>query len=362
MPYRWPASAAAAAGQDRLAGCLRLADGLGGRIPLPFYVLSPAGFALKRLGGSITALATPFRANGLDLDAFARLLDQQLIAGTQGLVVAGSTGEAHALDPDEFEALLTFAVERVAGRVPVIAGTGTANTRKTIAATRRAQACGADAALVVTPYYVRPTQAGLLRHFSEVAEQGGLPVVLYNVPSRTGCDLLPATTAKLAQHGGIIAIKEARGDAERVAEVIALKSTQFSILSGDDPTCMRAMLAGADGVISVASNAAPGPMRDLCDAARAGNIDAASRIDQALTALYELTGVEPNPIPVKWCLHLLGLGDPEPRLPLLTLSSAHRERAARVMANLSGLARPSVDSEALGLLPGAVQARHSDAA
>jgi 4-hydroxy-tetrahydrodipicolinate synthase len=190
--------------------------------------------------------------------------------------------------------------------------------------------------------------------------------------------LQPPTTAKLAQHDGIIGIKEARGDAERVAETIALKSTQFCILSGDDATCMRAMLAGADGVISVASNAAPGPMRALCDAARAGNVEAASRIDQALTALYELTGVEPNPIPVKWCLHLLGLGAPEPRLPLLTLSSAHRERAARVMTNLPGgfsqssvasealgsgdPSRPSVDSEALGLLPGAVQVRHSDAA
>lgn len=318
---------------------------------------------MKRLGGSITALATPFRANGLDLDAFARLIDQQLAAGTQGLVVAGSTGEAHALDPEEFEALLAFAVGRVSHRVPVLAGTGTANTRKTIAATRRAQACGADAALVVTPYYVRPTQEGLLRHFSEVAEQGGLPVVLYNVPARTGCDLQPSTARKLAQHGGIIGIKEARGDAERVAAVVALKSTQFSILSGDDPTCMRAMLAGADGVISVASNAAPGPMRMLCDAALVGNVEAATRIDQQLAALYELIGAEPNPIPVKWCLHLLGLGDPEPRLPLLTLSSTQRERAARVMADMSGdLSGPSVASEELGLLPGAVQVRHSDAA
>ena len=302
--------------------------------------------ALNRLGGSITALATPFRADTLDLDAFARLIDRQLAGGTQGFVVAGSTGEAHALDTDEFERLVRFAVERVARRVPVLAGTGTANTRKTIAATRRAQACGADAALVVTPYYVRPTQDGLLRHFSDVADHGGLPVVLYNVPSRTGCDLLPATAAKLARHGGIVGIKEARGDNARIADVIALKSTQFSILSGDDPSCMRAMLAGADGVISVASNAAPGPMRALCDAARAGEEDAARRIDRELEALYELIGVEPNPIPVKWCLHLLGLGGAEPRLPLLPLSAALRERAARVVA----------------ALPGAVQVRHSDAA
>ena len=301
---------------------------------------------MKRLGGSITALATPFRADGLDLDAFARLIDQQLDAGTQGVVVAGSTGEAHALETAEFETLLTFAVERVARRVPVLAGTGAATTNKTIATTRRARACGVDAALVVTPYYVRPTQEGLLRHFSEVAEQGGLPLVLYNVPARTGCDLQPETARKLAQHGAIVGLKEARGDAERIAAVVALKSTQFSILSGDDPTCMRAMLAGADGVISVASNAAPGPLRALCDAALAGNVEAASRIDQELAALYELIGVEPNPIPVKWCLHLLGLGEPAPRLPLLTLSAQHHERAARVMARF----------------PGSVQVRHSDAA
>jgi 4-hydroxy-tetrahydrodipicolinate synthase len=169
---------------------------LAGAYPYHFAFSPLRSFALKRLGGSITALATPFRANGLDLDAFARLLDQQLAAGTQGLVVAGSTGEAHALDPDEFETLLTFAVERVAGRVPVIAGTGTANTRKTIAQPRRAQACGADAALVVTPYYVRPTREACCATFSEVAERGGLPVVLYNVPSRTGCDLQPSTTKR----------------------------------------------------------------------------------------------------------------------------------------------------------------------
>jgi 4-hydroxy-tetrahydrodipicolinate synthase len=302
--------------------------------------------ALNRLGGSITALATPFRADALDLDAFGRLIDQQLDGGTQALVVAGSTGEAHALDGDEFERLLRFAVERIAGRVPVLAGTGTANTRKTIAATRRAHACGADAALVVTPYYVRPTQDGLLRHFSEVADHGGLPVVLYNVPGRTGCDLLPATAAKLARHGGIVGIKEARGDDARIADVVALKSTQFSILSGDDPTCLRTMLAGADGVISVASNAAPGAMRALCDAARAGDAETAGRIERELGALFDLIGVEPNPIPVKWCLHLLGLGSAEPRLPLLPLSAAHRERAARVVA----------------ALPGGVQVRHSDAA
>lgn len=319
---------------------------LAGAYPYHSAIVPKGGIRLKRLSGSICALATPFRAGALDLDAFARLIDLQLAAGTQALVVAGSTGEAHALEGDEFETLLTLAVKRAAGRVPVLAGTGTANTHKTIAATRRAQACGADAALVVAPYYVRPTQDGLLRHFSEVAEQGGLPVVLYNVPARTGCDLLPQTAAKLARHAGIVGIKEARSDAERIAQVIALKSPQFSILSGDDPTCMQAMLAGADGVISVAANVAPGPLRRLCDAARAGDVETARRIDHELAPLYDLLGAEPNPIPVKYCLHLLGLGDAEPRLPLLALSPAHRERAERVVAALSDT----------------VQVRHSDAA
>ena len=301
---------------------------------------------MKRLGGSICALATPFRDGALDLDAFARLIDQQLDGGTQALVVAGSTGEAHALESNEFETLLMFAVKRVAGRVPVLAGTGTANTRKTVAATQRARGCGADAALVVTPYYVRPTQEGLLRHFSEVADQGGLPVVLYNVPSRTGCDMLPQTTARLARHGNIIGLKEARNDAARIADVIALKNPQFSILSGDDATCMRAMMDGADGVISVAANAAPGPLRALCDAARSGDDARARALDVALAPLFELIAVEPNPIPVKWCLHLLGIGAPDPRLPLLPMSLAHREAAVRVIAGL----------------PDAIQVPHSDAA
>jgi len=300
---------------------------------------------LKKLCGSICALATPFRADAIDLDAFGRLIDQQLAGGTQALVVAGSTGEAHALDSGEFEQLLSYALARVGGRVPVVAGTGTANTRKTIDATRRAAACGADAALVVTPYYVRPTQEGLVRHFSEVADQGGLPIVLYNVPSRTGCDLLPATVARLCSHAGVVGIKEARAENERMQELLSLQNPQFSILSGDDPTCGRAMLAGADGVISVAANAAPRQLRALCDAARARDSERTQRIDQDLDGLYRLLGVEPNPIPVKWCLQLLGFGTADLRLPLLALSPGHREHAAQVLAALPDYA-PERQSDA----------------
>ena len=303
---------------------------------------------MKKIIGSICALATPFRADALDLEAFATLIDYQLAAGTQALVVAGSTGEAHALDQAEYDCLLAFAVERVARCVPVLAGTGTANTRKTIHATRRALSLGADAALVVTPYYVRPTQEGLLRHFSEVADQGGLPIVLYNVPSRTGCDLLPETVAKLARHAQIIGIKEARGDAERVAALVKLKNPQFCVLSGDDPTCAQAMLAGAEGVISVAANVAPAQLRALCDAALAGDAVRAKMLNTNLIALYDLLGAEPNPIPLKWSLHHLGIGTPELRLPLLSLNPAYHEQARRILHDLH--------------LSVTVQPRHSSAA
>jgi 4-hydroxy-tetrahydrodipicolinate synthase len=302
---------------------------------------------LNKIAGSICALATPFRGDALDLDAFGALIDYQLAGGTQALVVAGSTGEAHALEPAEFDRLVAFAVECVGGRVPVLAGTGTANTRKTIVATRRAQALGVDAALVVTPYYVRPTQEGLRRHFLEVAEAGGLPIVLYNVPSRTGCDLLPETVARLIGHERIVAVKEARGETERMAALVALKNPQFRILSGDDPTCARAMLGGADGVISVANNVAPAAVRQLCDAALANDASRAASLDAQLADLYALLAAEPNPIPLKWCLYQLGLGSPEPRLPLLPLSAAQHARARQVLDALR--------------LP-AVQPRHSDAA
>jgi 4-hydroxy-tetrahydrodipicolinate synthase len=305
-----------------------------------------ADFSLNKLTGSICALATPFNGDALDLRAFAALLDYQIASGTQGLVVAGSTGEAHALDDGEYDRLISFAVEHVARRVPVLAGTGTANTRKTIAMTKRARDLGADAALVVTPYYVRPTQEGLRRHFSEVAEQADFPIVLYNVPSRTGCDLLPETAAKLASHERIIGVKEALGDTERVNALLAIKNPDFRILSGDDPTCMDAMLAGADGVISVAANAAPAAMRALCDAALAGERTSAIAANERLAALYALLGAEPNPIPVKWCLHELGLGSADPRLPLLPLSPTHRTRATEVLRDLGLTVQPRHSSAA----------------
>ncbi|HEU4813223.1 MAG TPA: 4-hydroxy-tetrahydrodipicolinate synthase [Xanthomonadaceae bacterium] len=289
-----------------------------------------------RLTGSITALATPFTTDGeLDLDAWRRLIDAQLEAGTQALVVAGSTGEAAALFDAEFDVLLRTAVQQVAGRVPVLAGTGLSNTVKTIEQTRRAAVLGADAALVVTPPYVRPTQDGLVAHFRTVANDGALPIVLYNVPGRTGCDLLPDTVAVLAGHPRIIAVKEARNEPERMAALLPLADAGFAVLSGDDPTACRALLAGADGVVSVASNIVPSAFRMLCDLARDGDDDA-RELDARMQPVFEFLGVEPNPIPVKAILELRGVGHGL-RLPLLPLTAGHRDAALHIVATADAL-------------------------
>lgn len=290
--------------------------------------------------GSICALVTPFMADGaLDLDAFGRLLDAQIAGGTEAVVVAGSTGEAHMLEHDEFERLLAFALERVARRIPVIAGTGEAGTAKTVASTRRARELGADAALVVTPYYVRPTQEGLRRHFLEVAEHGGLPLLLYNVPTRTACDLQPETVAALRDHPAIIGIKEARSDAERIQLMAELVRPDFVYLSGDDGTAGQAMLAGAAGTISVVANLVPKAFRALCDAATAGDRAATERCHAALDPLVQALNCAPNPIAVKAGLPLLGLGTAMPRLPLVELEEgAERARIRETLSALASLA------------------------
>ncbi len=294
------------------------------------------------LSGSITALATPFggRDDALDLDACGRLIDAQIAGGTRAIVMAGSTGEAAALDEREFSTLLEFAVAHIGKRVPVLAGTGLSATRKTIAQTQRARDAGVDIALVVAPAYVRPTQEGMYRHFSEIAEHGGLPVVLYNVPSRTSCDVLPETVARLAGHGNIVGIKEARAEPERMQALLGLQGDGFSVLSGDDPTAMRAMLAGAAGVVSVASNVAPAEFSALCAHCASRDAGAARAIDERLQPLYEFLGVEPNPIPVKWCLAELGFGTPQMRLPLVPLSAVHHAKGRQMLLRL-GLIEPA---------------------
>ena len=279
------------------------------------------------LSGSITALATPFTAAGeIDFSAWQRLIAMQLAGGSAGVVVAGSTGEAAALSDDEYARLLGSAVQQIGGRMRVLAGTGLSNTAKTIAQTRLARDGGANAALVVTPPYVRPTQPGLVAHYLAVAEQGGLPLVLYNVPGRTGCDLQPETVAQLCGHENIVGLKEARGDEARWNALYPLRSAGFALLSGDDPTFVRAMRGGADGVISVASNVLQRTFARLCALLRDERFEEAAALDGQLGPVYDFLGVEPNPIPVKALLSRLGIGVGL-RLPLLSLSPAHAAAA-----------------------------------
>ncbi len=287
--------------------------------------------------GLITALATPFRSDGaLDPEGWQRLLVQQVEAGVQGVVVAGSTGEAGTLSDEEYDSLLRSAVAILAGRVPVLAGTGMSGTARTIDATRRAARNGATHALVVTPPYVRPTQEGLRQHYLAVAEQGGLPVVLYNVPGRTGCDLLPETVAELAAHPNIVGIKEAVGETTRLQALLKLRSEHFSILSGDDGSAARSLLAGADGLVSVGSNVLPATYRTLCDLARAGDHEATEAWDARLHPYHTFCGIESNPIPVKALLQRLGIGHGL-RLPLLSLSTPHHAAADHLAAGVEAL-------------------------
>lgn len=282
------------------------------------------------LQGSITALTTPLTESGqLDLNAWRTQIDRQINAGTAAIVVAGSTGEAAALGDEEYTQLIELASIRVSGRVPIIAGTGLSGTTKTIKQSRLAKQSGADIALVVTPPYVRPTQAGLIAHYSAVADAVDMPVVLYNVPGRTGCDLLPETVSRLCTHPNIIGLKEAVSDEQRWQALYPMASPGFALLSGDDPTFVRAMMGGANGVISVASNAVPASFSRICRYIAEGNFAAAEAMDSKLRNLYDFLGVEPNPIPVKALMKLLGFGHGL-RMPLLPLSQVYETQAVEM--------------------------------
>jgi 4-hydroxy-tetrahydrodipicolinate synthase len=284
-----------------------------------------------QLQGSITALTTPFTESGmLDLGAWRAQIDMQVRSGSAAIVVAGSTGEAATLSDEEYSQLIELAAIRVAGRIPVLAGTGLSSTAKTIRQTKLAKDSGADIALVVTPPYVRPTQAGLFAHYSAVADAAGIPVVLYNVPGRTGCDLQPQTVARLCSHGNIIGLKEAVGDEVRWQELYPLASPAFSLLSGDDPTFVRAIAGGAQGVISVASNVVPAVFARMCQLLLERNVAGAQVLDASLRNLYDFLGVEPNPVPVKALMRLMGYGHGL-RLPLLPLSEAHAGEAQKML-------------------------------
>jgi len=273
--------------------------------------------------GSIPALVTPMRADGsVDLDAWEGLLDFHVREGTDGVVVGGTTGESPTLEREELVALVRRAKARLAGRLPVIAGSGTNSTAHSIALSGAAEAAGADGLLLVTPYYNRPTQEGLYRHFLAVAESVGVPIVLYNVPSRTACDLLPETIARLSVHPRIVGVKEATGDLSRAAPILRDSRPGFLLLSGDDPSAAALMRAGARGVISVTANVAARAMHEMCAAALAGRHDEAEARNERLMPLHRAMFVEANPIPVKWAAARMGLIGPGLRLPLTPLSEA----------------------------------------
>ncbi|MCP4597335.1 4-hydroxy-tetrahydrodipicolinate synthase [Neptuniibacter sp.] len=271
--------------------------------------------------GSSVALVTPMLSNGdVDWDNLDKLVDMHLDKGTDSIVAVGTTGESATLNCDEHCQVIKRVVDRVAGRIPVIAGTGANSTSEAIELTEEAKKVGADACLLVTPYYNKPTQEGLFLHYKAVAEAVDIPQILYNVPGRTACDMLPETALRLAEIDNIVGIKEATGDIERAKELIAKAPEGFAIYSGDDATAVELMIAGGHGNISVTANVAPAEMAELCALAMSGKADEARAIHNKLMPLHEKLFVEANPIPVKWALAEMGLMGLGIRLPLTVLA------------------------------------------
>lgn len=270
--------------------------------------------------GSIVAIVTPMQMDGsIDKKSFLDLIEWHIAAKTDAIVVAGTTGESVTLTTDEQADLIATAVKHVNKRIPVIAGTGSNSTQHAAELTLKAEQAGADACLIVTPYYNKPTQNGMYEHYKFVADQCSLPILLYNVPSRTCCDLLPETVERLANIPHIVGIKEATGNLARAADILQRCGTSFTVLSGDDATALDAMLAGAKGVISVTANIAPAKMSAMCDAALSGDINLAKKLNAELMLLHKNLFLEANPIPAKWALHKMGLIPSGIRLPLLPL-------------------------------------------
>jgi 4-hydroxy-tetrahydrodipicolinate synthase len=282
--------------------------------------------------GSLVALVTPMTESGdVDHVAFGRLLDWHARQGSDGVVIVGTTGESPTVSAAEAAELLQIAVQRIGGRMPVIAGTGGNSTAESIERTRAACELGVDGVLVVTPYYNRPPQEGLYRHFSLVADASSVPLILYNVPSRTACDLLPETVERLSFHPQIIGIKEATGSIERGAEILGRCGDDFLLLSGDDATCRELIGAGAQGVITVTGNVAPRLMHEMVEAALADDPVGARELDGRLAGLHTALFVESNPIPVKWALGRLGLIGPGIRLPLVPLAESNQAAVLAAM-------------------------------
>ena len=284
------------------------------------------------IAGSMVALVTPMDAQGrLDWDSLSKLVDFHLQEGTNAIVAVGTTGESATLDVNEHIEVIRRVVDQVAGRIPVIAGTGANSTREAIELTNNAKRAVADACLLVTPYYNKPTQEGLYQHFKAIAEAVDIPQILYNVPGRTACDMLADTVVRLSTVPNIIGIKEATGDIQRAKDIIARVSSDFLVYSGDDATAIELILAGGKGNISVTANVAPRDMSEMCAAAMRGDVAAARAIHEKLMPLNKNLFIESNPIPVKWALHEMGLMPDGIRLPLTWLSQACHEPLRQAM-------------------------------
>lgn len=291
------------------------------------------------IAGSMVALVTPMDSQGaVDWDSLGKLVDFHLQQGTNAIVAVGTTGESATLDVPEHIEVVRRVVQQVAGRMSVIAGTGGNSTRESVELTQAAKDVGADACLLVTPYYNKPTQEGLYLHFRHIAEAVAIPQILYNVPGRTVCDMLPETVERLARIDNIIGIKEATGDLQRAREVLDRVPADFLVYSGDDATAVELMLMGGKGNISVTANVAPRAMADLCSAAMAGQAEAARAINDRLMPLHKALFIESNPIPVKWALHEMGLIPDGIRLPLTWLSPRCHEPLRQALRQCGVLA------------------------
>ena len=294
---------------------------------------------MKTISGSIVAIVTPMHEDGsLDLPALRRLVDFHVQEGTDAIVIVGTTGESPTVDVEEHHLLIETVVAQAAGRIPVIAGTGANSTREAVELTQNAKSVGADACLLVTPYYNKPTQEGLYQHFRHIAENVAIPQILYNVPGRTACDMLPETVERLAKVANIIGIKEATGDLQRAQDILNRVSSDFLVYSGDDATAVELMLMGGKGNISVTANVAPRAMAELCAAAMRGDAATARAINERLMPLHKNLFIESNPIPVKWALHEMGLMQDGIRLPLTWLSPRCHEPLRQAMRQSGVLA------------------------
>jgi 4-hydroxy-tetrahydrodipicolinate synthase len=283
------------------------------------------------LQGAITAIVTPFTDGKLDEAAYRELVEFQVKGNIHGIVPCGTTGESATLSHEEHKRVVESCVDQVKKRVPVVAGTGSNNTAEALELTKHAQAAGADYALLITPYYNKPTQEGLYQHFKTIADRTSIPIVVYNVPSRTSVNLLPETVARLAEFSNIVAIKEATGDLKQCAKIVQLCGDKITLLSGDDFTVLPLLAIGGKGVISVVSNVVPQDMAGMCDAFARGDLAAAQKLHYKMWPLMEAMFYETNPTPAKTALKMMGKISGEVRQPLCLMSTANEDKLRQVL-------------------------------